>query len=62
MVEAHRVWVQLKQIDDGHGAAFGEVFTVADAARYALKGDEPDTKTGRMRQAAMESVRAVSTA
>jgi hypothetical protein len=61
MVEAHRVWVQLRQIADGHWAAFGEGFTLADAAAYGLK-DEPDSKTGRMRQAAMESVGAVSTA
>jgi phenylpyruvate tautomerase PptA (4-oxalocrotonate tautomerase family) len=59
MVEAHRVWVQLRQIADGHWAAFGEGFTLADAAAYGLKGDEPDSKTGRMRQAAMESVGAV---
>ena len=56
MVEAHRVWVQLKDIADGHWAAFGEGFTLANSAAYGLKNDEPDSKTDRMRQAAMESV------
>jgi phenylpyruvate tautomerase PptA (4-oxalocrotonate tautomerase family) len=59
MVEAHRVWVHLKQITNGHWAGFGEVFTLADAAAYGLSTDEPNSKTGRMRQAAMESVGAV---
>jgi phenylpyruvate tautomerase PptA (4-oxalocrotonate tautomerase family) len=62
MVEAHRVWVHLKQIDDGHWAGCGEVVTLADLAAYGLKNDEPDSKTYRLRQAAMESVGAVSTA
>jgi phenylpyruvate tautomerase PptA (4-oxalocrotonate tautomerase family) len=62
MVEAHRVWVQLRQIADGHWGAFGEVFTLADAAAYGLKSDEPDSKTGRMRQAALQSVGAASAA
>jgi phenylpyruvate tautomerase PptA (4-oxalocrotonate tautomerase family) len=62
MVEAHRVWVQLRHIEDGHWAAFGEVFTLTDATAYGLKTDEPGSKTDRMRQAAMESVGAVSTA
>src|SRR5215218_6538150 len=56
MVEAHRVWVHLKQITNGHWAGFGEVFTLADAAAYGLSTDEPNSKTDRMRQAAMESV------
>jgi len=36
MVEAHRLWVNLRQITDGHWAGFGEVFTLADAAAYGL--------------------------
>jgi phenylpyruvate tautomerase PptA (4-oxalocrotonate tautomerase family) len=56
MVEAHRVWVHLRQIANGHWAGFGEVFTLADAAAYGLKADEPGSKTDRMRRAAMESV------
>ena len=56
MVEAHRVWVHLRQITNGHWAGFGEVFTLQDAAAYGLKTDEPGSKTDRMRQAAMESV------
>jgi phenylpyruvate tautomerase PptA (4-oxalocrotonate tautomerase family) len=62
MVEAHRVWVHLRQITDGHGAGFGEVFTLSDAAAYGLNTDEPGSKTDRMRQAAMESVGAVTKA
>jgi phenylpyruvate tautomerase PptA (4-oxalocrotonate tautomerase family) len=56
MVEAHRVWVQLRQITDGHWAGFGEVLTVSDLAAYAMARDEPGSKTDRMREAAMESV------
>ncbi len=56
MVEAHRVWVHLLAIPDGHWAAFGEVVTMADIAAYCLKLDEPGSKTDRMRDAAMESV------
>jgi phenylpyruvate tautomerase PptA (4-oxalocrotonate tautomerase family) len=62
MVEAHRVWVHLRQITNGHWAGFGEVFTLTDAAAYGLKTDEPGSKTDRMRQAAMQSVGADSTA
>jgi hypothetical protein len=61
MVEAHRVWV-LRQITDGHWAGFGEVFTLSDAAAYGLNTDEPGSRIDRMRQAAMESVGAVSPA
>jgi phenylpyruvate tautomerase PptA (4-oxalocrotonate tautomerase family) len=61
MVEAHRVWVHLRQIIDGHWAGFGEVFTLA-AAAYGLSTDEPGSKVDRMRKAAMESVGAVSSA
>jgi phenylpyruvate tautomerase PptA (4-oxalocrotonate tautomerase family) len=56
MVEAHRVWVQLRQITNGQWAAFGEAFTLRDAAVYGLKAGGPESKTERMRQAAMESV------
>jgi phenylpyruvate tautomerase PptA (4-oxalocrotonate tautomerase family) len=56
MVEAHRVWVHLRQISDGHWAGFGEVFTLADATAYGLNADEPGSRTDRMRRAAMESV------
>ena len=56
MVEAHRVWVHLREMTDGHWAGFGEIFTVADASAYGLKSDQPGSKTDRMRQAAMESV------
>ena len=62
MVEAHRVWVQLRQITNGHWAGFGEVVTLPELAAYGLKTDEPDSKTGRMREAAMQSVGAVSAA
>ena len=60
MVEAHRVWVHLRQITNGHWAGFGEVFTVADAAAYGLNADEPGSRTDRMRRAAMESVGAIT--
>jgi len=60
MVEAHRVWVHLRDMTDGHWAGFGEIFTVADASAYGLKSDEPGSKTDRMRQAAMDSVGAMT--
>lgn len=62
MVEAHRVWVHLRQITNGHWAGFGEVVTLPELAAYGLKTDEPESKTGRMREAAMQSVGALSTA
>jgi phenylpyruvate tautomerase PptA (4-oxalocrotonate tautomerase family) len=58
MVEAHRVWVHLRHINNGHWAGFGEVFTLPEAAVYGLKTDKPGSKTDRMRKAAMQSVRA----
>jgi phenylpyruvate tautomerase PptA (4-oxalocrotonate tautomerase family) len=61
MVEAHRVWVNLLAIPDGHWFGFGDTFTMADIAAYSLKSDEPGSKTARMREAALESVRAVPT-
>jgi phenylpyruvate tautomerase PptA (4-oxalocrotonate tautomerase family) len=61
MVEAHRVWVHLRQITNGHWAGFGEVVTLPELAAYALKTDEPESKTARMREAAMQSVGAVRT-
>ncbi len=60
MVEAHRVWVHLRHITDGHWFGFGEVITMRDLAAYCLETDEPDSKTDRMRQAALESVGAVT--
>jgi hypothetical protein len=62
MAEAHRVWVHLRGIPDGHWAGFGEVVTLSDIAAYALQTDEPESKTARMRRAAMQSLRARSTA
>jgi phenylpyruvate tautomerase PptA (4-oxalocrotonate tautomerase family) len=56
MVDAHRVWVHLRQIANGHWGGFGEIFTLTDAATYGLKTDEPDSRTDRMRRAALESV------
>ncbi len=56
MVEAHRVWVQLRQITNGHWAGFGEVVTLPDAVAYGMKTDKPGSKTARMRQAALQSV------
>jgi phenylpyruvate tautomerase PptA (4-oxalocrotonate tautomerase family) len=61
MVEAHRVWVHLRQITDGHWAGFGEVVTLRDIAAYSLKTDEPQSNTGRWREAAMQSVGAIET-
>jgi phenylpyruvate tautomerase PptA (4-oxalocrotonate tautomerase family) len=60
MVEAHRVWVQLRHITNGHWAGFGEILTLPELAAYGLNTDEPDSKIDRMRQAALESVGAVS--
>jgi phenylpyruvate tautomerase PptA (4-oxalocrotonate tautomerase family) len=62
MVEAHRVWVHLRQIANGHWAGFGEVVTLPELAAYGLQTDEPDSKTDRMRRAALQSVGAASTA
>jgi phenylpyruvate tautomerase PptA (4-oxalocrotonate tautomerase family) len=56
MVEAHRVWVHLRQIADGHWAGFGEVVTLPELASYGLNTDEPGSKVDRMRRAALESV------
>jgi phenylpyruvate tautomerase PptA (4-oxalocrotonate tautomerase family) len=60
MVEAHRVWVHLRQITNGHWAGFGEVVTLRELAAYGLNTDEPGSKVDRMRRAALESVGAVS--
>ena len=62
MVEAHRVWVHLLAMPDGHWFGFGQPFTMADVAAYSLKSDEPGSKTARMREAALESVGAVPAA
>jgi phenylpyruvate tautomerase PptA (4-oxalocrotonate tautomerase family) len=56
MVEAHRVWVQLRHITNGHWGAFGEVVTLPELGAYGMKTDKPESKTERMRRAAMESV------
>jgi phenylpyruvate tautomerase PptA (4-oxalocrotonate tautomerase family) len=61
MVEAHRVWVHLRDMTDGHWGAFGEIFTLVDATRYGLNRGEPGSRIDRMRQAAMESVGALTT-
>jgi phenylpyruvate tautomerase PptA (4-oxalocrotonate tautomerase family) len=61
MVEAHRVWVNLVAMADGHWGGFGETVTMADVVAYSLKIDEPGSKTARMRDAALESVGAVRT-
>ena len=60
MVEAHRVWVHLRQPPTATMRAFGEVFTLTELTAYGLKTDEPGSKTGRMRQAALQSVGAIS--
>jgi phenylpyruvate tautomerase PptA (4-oxalocrotonate tautomerase family) len=60
MVEAHRVWVHLRKMTDGHWGAFGEIVTVRDLVVYGFKKDEPESKTARMRDAAMQSVGAMS--
>ena len=62
MVEAHRVWVHLKQITNGHWGGFGDVITVRELAALGLNTDKQGSKVDRMRQAAMESVGAVTTA
>ena len=54
-VEAHRVWVHLREMADGHWGGCGEVVTMADIVAYSLKLDEPGTKTERLRHAALES-------
>jgi len=60
LVEAHRVWVHLRDLPHGHWGGFGEVVDVNDAAAYALKTGEPDSKTERIRRAAVESMGAVA--
>ena len=59
-VEAHRVWVHLRFIRDGHWGGFGDVFAMRDIIQYSLKSDEPGSRTERWREAALESVGAVS--
>jgi phenylpyruvate tautomerase PptA (4-oxalocrotonate tautomerase family) len=58
MVEAHRVWVQIRQITNGHWAGFGEVVTLPELAEFGLGAGEPGSKAERMRAAALESVAA----
>lgn len=41
IVEAHRVWVHLRVIADGHWMEFGQVVTLPDLAAYGLQSDEP---------------------
>lgn len=60
MVEAHRVWVQLREITNGHWGGFGEVITIPELAALGLNTDEPESKVARMREAALESVGAVT--
>ena len=60
-VEAHRVWVHLRFIKDGHWGAFGDLFVMRDIVRYSLKSGEPGSRTEQWREAALESI-AVSTA
>jgi phenylpyruvate tautomerase PptA (4-oxalocrotonate tautomerase family) len=59
-VEAHRVWVHLRFIKDGHWGAFGDLFSMRDIVRYSLRNDEPGSRTDRWREAALESAGAVS--
>jgi phenylpyruvate tautomerase PptA (4-oxalocrotonate tautomerase family) len=59
-VEAHRVWVHLRFIKDGHWGAFGADFTMRELVRYSLKSDEPGSRTEQWRAAALESVGATS--
>lgn len=57
-VEAHRVWVHLRHIANGHWGGCGEIVTLLDLAHYGLKTDEPGSKTARLREAALESIKA----
>jgi phenylpyruvate tautomerase PptA (4-oxalocrotonate tautomerase family) len=59
-VEAHRVWVHLKEITNGHWGGFGDVITIRELAALGLNTDKPGSKVDRMRQAALESVGAVT--
>jgi phenylpyruvate tautomerase PptA (4-oxalocrotonate tautomerase family) len=61
MVEAHRVWVNLRFVDDGHWGVFGDVFAMRDIARFAMKSGDPGSKTEQWREAALESYGALST-
>jgi phenylpyruvate tautomerase PptA (4-oxalocrotonate tautomerase family) len=62
MVEAHRVWVHLREMPHGHWGAFGEFVSVNDTVAYGLKTGEPDSKTERIRRAVVESMGAVPAA
>jgi phenylpyruvate tautomerase PptA (4-oxalocrotonate tautomerase family) len=59
-VEAHRVWVHLRFIKDGHWGGFGDVFSMREVIQYSLRSGGPGSKTERWREAALESVGAVS--
>jgi phenylpyruvate tautomerase PptA (4-oxalocrotonate tautomerase family) len=59
-VEAHRVWVHLRFIKDGHWGGFGDVFSMREIVQYSLRSGDPGSKTELWREAALESVGAVS--
>ncbi|MGH9233399.1 MAG: hypothetical protein ACRD0R_08700 [Acidimicrobiales bacterium] len=42
MTEAHRVWVHLRSITDGHWGGCGEVITLRDLAHYGLGTEGKD--------------------
>jgi phenylpyruvate tautomerase PptA (4-oxalocrotonate tautomerase family) len=62
MVEAHRVWVQIRQITNGQWAGFGDVVTLDQLAMYGLEADEPGTKSHSWREAARASMAATPVA
>jgi hypothetical protein len=50
-VEAGRVWVQLRQVADGHWGGFGELVRMPDIAAYGLGVGPEDGKGLRIRAA-----------
>jgi phenylpyruvate tautomerase PptA (4-oxalocrotonate tautomerase family) len=62
MVEAHRIWVHLRSIADGHWGGCGEVVTLRELAAYGMNTDKPGSKVDRMRRAVMASMESVEPA
>ena len=61
--EAQRVWVQIREIRDGHWGGFGELATMEDIATYAgaSRHREPTERGERMRHAFEASLDAAAT-
>ena len=57
-VEAHRAPGPLAHDRQRALGSFGEIVTLPEITKYGLKNDEPESKTARLREAALESIKA----